>query len=112
MAVSLQGDDPVVVLDRLQIPDDVRLKIAERLTPGSSFIVGDIAINSATLAKGADFLVWAKDMPAKIQPASLDSDLSQPRPRKKYRSTRRKPRTFTFTRPPVFERGGYPRWPW
>jgi peptidoglycan hydrolase-like protein with peptidoglycan-binding domain len=61
MAVSLQGDDSAATLDRLEIPNDVRRKISERLTPGSSLIIGDTAINSAALPKGGDFLVWAKD---------------------------------------------------
>ena len=64
VALSLQGDDPMAVLDRLEIPNDVRQKISERLTPGSSLIIGDTAINTAGLPKGADFLVWANDTPA------------------------------------------------
>ena len=82
MAVSLQGDDATPVLDRLEIPDDARQKISERLTPGSSLIVADLSINTAALAKGADFVVWAKDMPAKLTPASLNTELA-PKPRKK-----------------------------
>ena len=74
MAMSLQGDDSATALDRLEIPNDLRQKISERLTPGSSLIIGDTAINSAALTKGADFLVWAKDMPAKITAASIDGD--------------------------------------
>ncbi len=72
MTISLQGDDSAAALDRLEIPADLRQKISERLTPGSSLIVGDTAINTASLPKGADFLVWAKDTPAKITAASLE----------------------------------------
>ena len=61
MAISLEGDDAMRVLDRIQIPTDVRQKIAEKLTPGSSLIVADKSINSAVLPKGDDFLVSAKD---------------------------------------------------
>ena len=82
MAVSLQGDDAMAVLDRLEIPEEARQKISERLTPGSSLIVADLSINTAALAKGADFVVWAKDMPGKVTPASLNTELA-PRPRKK-----------------------------
>ena len=67
MAVSLEGDDPVAALDRLEIPDGIRQKISERLTPGSSLIIGDTAINTAALSKGADFVVWAKATPANAE---------------------------------------------
>lgn len=67
MAVSLEGDDPTAALDRLEIPDDIRRKISERLTPGSSLIIGDTAINTAALPMGADFVVWAKQMPANAE---------------------------------------------
>jgi hypothetical protein len=53
-------------LDRLEIPDDVRQKISERLTPGSTFIVADTSINSANLPRGGDFMVLAKSTSAKI----------------------------------------------
>jgi peptidoglycan hydrolase-like protein with peptidoglycan-binding domain len=110
MAVSVQGDDPKSALDRLEIPNDVRQKISERLTPGSSLIVGDIAINSATLPKGADFLVWAKDTPAKFTTTSIDGYISQPRPKKKKKRTvRRNYNTFTYTPPRNFGRSP---WPW
>jgi peptidoglycan hydrolase-like protein with peptidoglycan-binding domain len=67
MAVSLQGDDPAAALNRLEIPDDIRQKISERLTPGSSLIIGDTAIHTAALPKGADFVVWAKETPANAE---------------------------------------------
>jgi len=112
MAVSVQGDDPAGVLDRLEIPNDVRQKISERLTPGSSLIVGDVAINSATLPKGADFLVWAKDTPAKITTTSLDGDISQPRPKKKKKRTVRRPNyDYGYAPPRNFGRS-YSGWPW
>jgi len=86
MAISLKPDaDPMAVLDRIEIPEDVRQNISERLTPGSSLIVADTAINSATLPKGADFLVWDTSKPAKVERASVS-----PRPRKKRRATNRR----------------------
>ena len=118
MAISLQGDDSSEALDRIEIPDDVRRNISERLTPGSSLIVGDVAINSANLPKGADFLVWAKDMPAKITAASYEPEAA-PRPRKKKRVARapRRHQDYTFRYAPApraYPRSfnsGYPRWP-
>jgi hypothetical protein len=117
MAVSVQGEDPAAALDRIEIPDDVRQKISERLTPGSALIIADLAINTASLPKGADFLVWAKDLPAKVTPASLSAAGSDnPRPKKPHaRSVRRKNSGYTYA--PAFPttRGfpnGYPRWPW
>jgi peptidoglycan hydrolase-like protein with peptidoglycan-binding domain len=109
MVVSLQGDDPAAALDRLEIPNDIRQKISERLTPGSSLIIGDVAINSGGLPKGADFLVWAKDTPAKITAASIDGDISQPKPRKKKRIVRRPNYNYGLSAPRTFTRG-YP-WP-
>ncbi len=118
MAISLQGDDSAEALDRIQIPDDVRRNISERLTPGSSLIIGDVAINSANLPKGADFLVWAKDMPAKVTAASYEPQ-AEPRPRKKKkvaRAPRRQDFTFRYAPPqpraqPRAFNSGYPRWP-
>ncbi|MHA1134088.1 MAG: hypothetical protein ACTSRM_07380, partial [Alphaproteobacteria bacterium] len=94
--------DPTIVLDRIEIPDDVRQNISERLTPGSSLIVADTAINSATLPKGADFLVWDTSKPAKVQRASVS-----PRPRKKRRRTTSRRRTqpsYTRRAAPTYSR--------
>jgi peptidoglycan hydrolase-like protein with peptidoglycan-binding domain len=114
VAISLQGDDATSALDRLEIPNDIRQKISERLTPGSSLIIGDTAINTASLPKGADFLVWAKDTPAKITTVSADGDNSIERPKKKkYRSVRRYNNGFgSFSSVPRAFTRGYPSWPW
>jgi hypothetical protein len=113
MAISLQGDDAGAVLDRIEIPNDLRQKISERLTPGSSLIIGDTAINSASLPKGADFLVWAKDTPAKITTVSVDGDNSIAKPRKKKARTVRRSNSTSYgaNTPRPFARG-YPSWPW
>ncbi len=87
------ASDPSAVLDRLEIPDDIRQKISERLTPGSSLIVGDTAINSATLPKGADFLVWDTSKPGKVERASVS-----PAPVKKRRAATRRRTVPTYTR--------------
>ena len=117
VALSLQGDDPMAVLDRLEIPNDVRQKISERLTPGSSLIIGDTAINTAGLPKGADFLVWANDTPAKITAASADSGaVDQPAKKKKYRSVKRSNNyNYSYSYPRSYQQRsyhGYPNWPW
>jgi peptidoglycan hydrolase-like protein with peptidoglycan-binding domain len=52
IAMTLEGDDSTIALDRIQIPNDVREKITERLTPGSSLIIADKSVNSATLRGG------------------------------------------------------------
>jgi hypothetical protein len=113
VAISLQGDDAASALDRIEIPNDVRQKISERLTPGSSLIIADTAINTATLPKGADFLVWAKDTPAKITTVSADGDNSPSRPKKKkYRAVRRyNSDSYSYSAPRNFMRS-YPQWPW
>lgn len=114
IAVSLQGDDPAAVLDRLEIPTDLRQKISERLTPGSSLIVGDTAINSASLPKGADFLVWATD-PAKagtkVANTEPNDGAAQPR-RKKKRVVRRTTPVYGFGPGPRTFSRGYSPWPW
>ncbi len=77
MAVSLDGGDPAKVLDRIQIPDDLRQEISERLTPGSSLIVADMSLNSAILSEGDDFVVLAKVTSAT---AALEPPESNPKP--------------------------------
>jgi peptidoglycan hydrolase-like protein with peptidoglycan-binding domain len=69
-------------LDRLEIPDDVRQKISERLTPGSTFIVADTSINSANLPRGGDFVVLARSTGAKIS-TSDDEPAATPKPRRR-----------------------------
>ncbi len=76
-AISLQGGDAATVLDRLEIPDDVRERIAARLTPGSSLIVADTSIDSATVPDGDDFLVLAKAVPATAALKPRQDDVKQ-----------------------------------
>jgi peptidoglycan hydrolase-like protein with peptidoglycan-binding domain len=112
VAISLQGGDAASALDRLEIPNDIRQKISERLTPGSSLIIADTAINTATLPKGADFLVWAKDTPAKITTVSTDGDNSASQPRKKKLTVRRyNNNSVGYHEQRPYTRG-YPAWPW
>lgn len=86
-AVTLSGGDPASVLDRLEISDDLRQRISERLTPGSSLIIADLSINSASLPKGGDFVVWTKDI--KPTAVSDSSDGSDGNPPPRHRSQRR-----------------------
>ena len=80
VAFSWEGDDAAKALDRLEIPDDVRREISQRLTPGSSLIVADTSVDSAILPEGDDFLVWANEEPAKVEPPKVkqaDRDIKQ-----------------------------------
>ena len=61
MAISVEGGESASALDRIEIPTEVRQKISEMLTPGSSLIIADTSANSAILPEGDDFLVAAKD---------------------------------------------------
>jgi peptidoglycan hydrolase-like protein with peptidoglycan-binding domain len=90
MAIAVQ-EAPTNPLDRIEISDDLRQKISERLTPGSSLIIADTAINTAGLTKGADFLVWAKDLPkSNVTAASFTTEEVKPRAKKRYRTTVRR----------------------
>ena len=64
MAVSLEGGDASSVLDRIEIPDEVREQISARLVPDSSLIIAETSVNSAILREGDDFIVWTSDAPA------------------------------------------------
>ena len=45
VAFSWDGGDAAKALERLDIPDDVRREISQRLTPGSSLIVADTSVD-------------------------------------------------------------------
>ena len=83
VTLDLQDSDAASPLDRLEIPDDVRQKISERLTPGSTFIVADTSINSAHLPKGGDFVVLAKGTGAKVSEADDMAPVTKPKPRRR-----------------------------
>jgi lipoprotein-anchoring transpeptidase ErfK/SrfK len=83
VTLDLQNSDAASPLDRLEIPDDVRQKISERLTPGSTFIVADTSINSANLPKGGDFVVLAKGTGAKVSKADEAAPVAKPKPRRR-----------------------------
>jgi len=110
MAVTVQGGSPEEALDRIQIPDDVRQRISERLTPGSTLIIGDTSINAATLPKGGDFMVLAKYSSPKTVNADSDGD-DQPVKKKRTRSIRRYNYNYNYgyNAPQRAFRSG---WPW
>jgi lipoprotein-anchoring transpeptidase ErfK/SrfK/peptidoglycan hydrolase-like protein with peptidoglycan-binding domain len=111
LSMSLESDDAGTVLDRIHIPEDMRQKISERLTPGSSLIIGDKSVNSATLPDGADFLVLTKDSPAvaanppaKVKHAKLKKARSKPS------KWRRSARTYAYQYLRRFDRPRFFRW--
>ena len=73
MAISLEGDDPVNALDRIEIPDEARQEISARLSPGSSLIIADTSVNSAVLREGDDFIVWTNDKVAALDARQIDA---------------------------------------
>jgi peptidoglycan hydrolase-like protein with peptidoglycan-binding domain len=98
MAIAVQ-EAPTNPLDRIEISDELRQRISERLTPGSSLIIADTAINTAGLTKGADFLVWAKDLPkSNVTAASFTTEEAKPRVKKRYRNTARRYEPIPFQR--------------
>lgn len=111
MAVTVQGGSPEEALDRVKIPDDVRRRISERLTPGSTLIIGDTSINAATLPKGGDFVVLAKYSSPKTVSADSPGDAGDQPVKKKRRTVRRNFYDFGYnTQPRTFR--SYPGWPW
>jgi peptidoglycan hydrolase-like protein with peptidoglycan-binding domain len=107
MAVTVQGGSPESVLDRIEIPDDVRQRISERLTPGSTLIIGDTSINSGRLPRGGDFVVLARySSPKTANADSYDAD----QPKKKVRRY-----NYSYSYPRAFQpraNKSFPGWPW
>jgi len=103
MGIAVQ-EAPTNPLDRIEISDDIRQQISERLTPGSSLIIADTAINTAGLTKGADFLVWAKDLPnSNVTAASFTTEEAKPRAKKRrYRTTARRHEPIPLQRPQLW----------
>lgn len=94
MTVNVQDNGVAGPLDRIEIPDDVRQEISERLTPGSTFIIADTSINSAHLPKGGDFVVLAKSTPnVKVSQTVDDAPVVKAKPRRRF-DTGTLPRRF------------------
>lgn len=119
IAVTVQGGSPASVLDRIEIPDDIRQRISERLTPGSTLIVGDTSINSGSLPKGGDFMVLAKYSSPTTANATSDDD-STDQPKKRARTVRRNTYNYSYgyntqrnyQQQPQRTFRSYPSWPW
>jgi lipoprotein-anchoring transpeptidase ErfK/SrfK/peptidoglycan hydrolase-like protein with peptidoglycan-binding domain len=110
MAVTVQGGSAESALDRIEIPDDIRQRISERLTPGSTLIIGDTSINAATLPKGGDFVVLAKGSPGN-RTVSSGGDADQPR-----KKIRRYNYNYGYSYPRPFQQPqrtyrSFPGWP-
>jgi peptidoglycan hydrolase-like protein with peptidoglycan-binding domain len=115
LAMSLEGGDSASALDRLQIPDELRLKLAAVLTPGSTFIIGDISLDTAILPDGDDFIVLTKDVPvvAEISQKSKQVARTTVAPKQVKRHTRRatrEARRVFGPEPRNFPRGLFSRW--
>jgi peptidoglycan hydrolase-like protein with peptidoglycan-binding domain len=65
-ALSVDGDDSAAVLDRIVMPPKIREAIERRLGPGAALIISEIAVDSAILPEGDDFLVLAKSAPSAV----------------------------------------------
>ena len=100
MAISLEGGDPAKVLDRIQIPADLRQEISERLTAGSSLIVADTSVNPAILSEGEDFMVLAKVTPATAAVEPRETDTAPPK-KAKPKQAKAAPTTPTVVKPRI-----------
>ncbi len=98
MAISTNESDPYAALDRVVVPEEARQWISERLTPGSSLIVADTAINTAALPKGADYVVLSEDPGKPAAPVRRVQSRPEPRyeqPRRYYYEQPRRERRRT-----------------
>jgi hypothetical protein len=84
MTLNVQDNKNAGPLDRIEIPNDVRQNISERLTPGSTLIIADTSINSANLPKGGDFVVLSKSTAsAKVSKSDDDTPRLKAKPRRR-----------------------------
>jgi uncharacterized protein YjbI with pentapeptide repeats/lipoprotein-anchoring transpeptidase ErfK/SrfK/peptidoglycan hydrolase-like protein with peptidoglycan-binding domain len=71
LALSVDGDDPAAALERIVVPLTVRNAIERKLSPGSSLIIAETAVDTAILPEGDDYLVLAKTTPGLVKPATV-----------------------------------------
>lgn len=111
--VTVEGD-AVAALDRIEIPDEAREKIAERLTPGATFIIADKSEHSAILPEGDDFIISATEIPSsgpKLAAASpAPQSVKKAKPRAKYVTKPRRTVRHYYYPPPRARRGFFFRW--
>ena len=115
LAMSLEGGDAASALDRLQIPDELSQKLAAVLTPGSTFIIGDISLDTAILPEGDDFIVLTKDVPVVAETIQDSKQAARttvaPKQVKRHtRSATREARRVFDPEPRNFPRGLFSRW--
>jgi len=58
--VQLPSSDVREALDRIVIPQEVRVRIGKMLTPGSSLAISDSGLSKETHPKGTDFIVLTR----------------------------------------------------
>jgi hypothetical protein len=86
--VATSADEAKGVLDRIEIPDEARVRISEVVAPGSSLIVSDETMHKET-GGGTDFIVLMPGEPQggirmSTRPQSRDrSDYDDDRPRRR-----------------------------
>ncbi|MGV1013821.1 MAG: pentapeptide repeat-containing protein [Methyloceanibacter sp.] len=114
LAMSLDGGDAASALDRIHIPEALRQKLAEALTPGSTFIIGDLSLHTSILPDGDDFVVLTKDVPivAETPKPAQQAVRKKAPPKWAKRSTRRATREArrSFSAPIQARRGLFSRW--
>ena len=79
IGISLEGEEPSGVLDRITIPGNMRAEISRGLTSGASFIVADKAKHSSILPEGDDFIVRTNDSAA----SNVMAEKAKPQRRKR-----------------------------
>jgi uncharacterized protein YjbI with pentapeptide repeats/peptidoglycan hydrolase-like protein with peptidoglycan-binding domain len=111
VALSVEGDEPANALDRLVISPPIRNAIEQKLRFGSALIVSDVAIDSAILPQGDDFLVLGRNSGItkiqKVKPVAFVKSVPKVKKATHTASKRRRHTTKTFSarRPYSFSRG-------
>jgi peptidoglycan hydrolase-like protein with peptidoglycan-binding domain len=105
------GSTPAKALERVEIPDDVRARIEEILTPGSVLILADVSINTPLLPKGGDYVVHAQDQ--RVAAVAEPAPQARPQQRRAQRPQRVQPPRYTDPRRYPYQQRGYyqPRGP-
>jgi peptidoglycan hydrolase-like protein with peptidoglycan-binding domain len=120
VAFSVEGDESAKALSRLVISPSTRNAIEQKLRFGSALIISDVAIDSAILPEGDDFLVLGRNSGVtKIQKARPVASANSVRKIKKATHAASKRRRHTaktrssrqpYSFSPGFGRGFFSRW--
>jgi peptidoglycan hydrolase-like protein with peptidoglycan-binding domain len=113
MVMSLEGD-AVAALDRVEIPDDIRARIEDQLTPGSSLIISDESKDSAILPDGGDYIVLARSAPLLAEiPKSKARRAALGKPKAKFtKKLKRGSRAYADVRSFDRPKRSFFRWRW